>query len=315
MQIWRAKQTEQAIADCMAVDGGAAWRGWMGRVLPDMSDAYSQKEDDVRTHLGASVIGEECDRAVQLGWLWATKALPRGRKDEPQPQAGARMMRLWNRGHLEEGRMISMLLMIGIEVYYQHPETGAQYRVQDCGGHFGGSLDGIGMGCPDLPHGIPHLTEYKTHSEKSFTELEEKGVREAKPHHYIQMQIYMGKRGLQYALYMAVNKNTDDLYCEIVKYDGKTDQAYIERARSIIYAVELAQRFHGAKPTHYKCKGLCDHKRVCYGTDAPRVSCRTCQHSLVHEDGFWVCTITGEVRDKQGQIDACDLYALKNWFV
>src|SRR5690606_10943785 len=104
-----------------------------------------------------------------------------------------------------------------------------QWRILDCNGHFGGSLDGIADASFDvttntvdsdappklgatpriertIPAGEEFLLEFKTHNTKSFVNLVNIGVREAKPEHWSQMQVYMHKRGLKHALYMAVNK-------------------------------------------------------------------------------------------------------------
>jgi hypothetical protein len=43
---------------------------------------------------------------------------------------------------------------------------------------------------------------------KSFVELVAKGVRQAKPQHFAQMQIYMRLTTLTRAMYLAVNKDT-----------------------------------------------------------------------------------------------------------
>lgn len=313
-EIWLATKTRDAINEAIAADGGNTYRHWLGQVLPHMHDAYRSDEDGYRTHLGASVLGQACDRALAFSWLWASQGeAPRGRKDEPQPAAGSRMRRLWNRGHLEEGRLIALLLTIGVKIY-QQDANGNQFRISDFGGHFGGSCDGVAMGVPDLPAGIPCLTEYKTHSDKSFTKLLEEGVRGAKPEHYVQMQTYMGKLGLQYALYVASNKNDDELHCEIIMYDGVTDKAYLERARETIFATQLPARIHGASPSFFQCKYMCDHKAVCFHTVQPARNCRTCAHSKPLPEGIWVCTHTGEVLDKAKQIAGCGSYTVSPRF-
>lgn len=311
--IWLASKTRAAINEALAADRGNSYRQWLGRVLPHMSDAYRSDDDGRRTHLGASLIGAECSRALAFGWLWASPSIPRGKKKEAPTDAAARMYRLWNRGHLEEGRFIALLLMIGVQVYQQGAD-GKQYRISDFGGHFGGSLDGIALGIPDLPPGIPCLVEFKTHDDKSFTDVQEFGVRESKPQHYIQMQMYMGKRGLQYALYMAVNKNTDEIHCEIVMYDGRTDAVYLERAKEIIFCDMLPPRINGASPAFHVCKYMCDHTLVCFHTKDPERNCRTCAHSRVLETGDWVCALTGEVLDKHAQEAGCPKYALHSRF-
>lgn len=312
--VWLAENTLKAINDNIVADNGAAFRQRLQQVLPHMKDAYDKGKSPFRKHLGASVIANECERSIAFSYMWAWQASPRGRKGEDKIAAHSRMQRLWNRGHLEEGRFIAMLLAAGIAVYQQQ-ENGKQFGFVEHGGHYAGSSDGILMGVPDLPAGVPCLSEFKTHSDKSFTELQDKGVKEAKPVHYGQMQIYMGRLGLQYALYFAVNKNTDDLYAEIVVFDGVADAAYMQRAKDIIFADTLPPRIRNASPGFFKCKYMCDFPLVCFHTKKPSRSCRTCQNGVPDPtQPFWICKLTGELLDKDMQIEGCEEYHLDGKF-
>lgn len=310
MGVWLATKTIEAIEATMHQDGGNSFRMWEGRVIPHMDDAYRSDEDSYRTHLGASVIGGSCERAVWYGYRWAYKRPPRGRKGEHRVSASARMLRLWNRGHLEEGRFIALLLMIGVQVY-QQDENGKQFRLSEFGGHFSGSGDGFTVGIPDLPPGVPSLLECKTHGSKSYAKLLEEGVRLAKPEHYAQMQIYMGKFGVFYALYFAVNKDTDDLYAEIVQYDGKVDAVYLERARRLIYNGNQApDRLRNASPGYHQCKYMCDFVDPCFNTEPVDKNCRTCQFCFPMPDGTWQCAKYTYTLSKQEQMQGCAAYTV-----
>lgn len=311
--VWLAQLTKQAIDAAIAADGGNAYRGHLGRVIPHISDAYRADEDSYRSHLGASVIGNDCERAVAYGWRWAHKRPPRGKKGEDPTAAHSRMVRLWNRGHMEEARFIALLLTIGVQVY-QQDENGVQYRFSALGGHYSGSGDGFLVGVPDLPQGVPCLGEFKTHSEESFKKLLADGVRLSKKTHYVQMQTYMGKFGLLYALYMAVNKNNDELYCEIVQYEGQTDTVFMERARRIIYDPGLPDRIRNASPGFHVCKHLCDYPLVCFGTQKPDRNCRTCMNGFAMPDGTWQCAPRAHTLTKAEQIAGCSAYTLSKDF-
>lgn len=307
--VWLANKTKQAIDEALAADGGNAYRKNLGLVMPHIADAYRSDEGSYRTHLGASVIGAECERAIAYAYRWAHKAPPRGKKGEDPTAAHGRMVRLWNRGHMEEGRFIALLLTIGVAVI-QQDEHGQQYRFTALGGHYSGSGDGFLLNVPDLPAGVPALGEFKTHSAKSFKELLELGVRLAKKAHYVQMQTYMGNFGLQYGLYVAVNKDTDHIYCEIVQFDGQTDKMYLERARRIIYDTKLPDRIRNASPGYHVCKFMCDFPLVCFGTTKPDRNCRTCQHGFAMPDGTWQCALHSVTLDKAAQIAGCQSYTL-----
>jgi hypothetical protein len=241
---------------------------------------YQAYENDAdsgnRPHLGASLIGHACERYLWMTFRWVeSKKFP------------GRMLRLFETGQLEEARFVANLRRIGIEVH-DVDATGNQWRVSDIGGHFGGSMDGAARGFPEAPK-TWHVVEFKTHSEKSFKELS-KGVQTAKPQHYAQMQVYMGLTGMDRAFYMAVNKNTDELYTERVEFDQVEFARLKARAERVINAAEPPLKI-SEDPSWYVCK-MCDFHEHCHGQAAPQVNCRTCAHSTPMtegEVGEWIC--------------------------
>jgi hypothetical protein len=291
-----ATKTLKAIEDAIAKDQGAAYRQNLQKVLPHMGDAYRGVEDNpYRSHLGASVIGTNCPRAIWYGFRWFTK-----------PTFTGRILRLFNRGHMEEARFIACLLTIGCQVY-QQDEHGKQYRISDLGGHFGGSSDGVVIGLPDLPPGLPAVAEFKTHSDKYFKQLKTEGVRVSKFEHFVQMQVYMRKMGVTVALYMAVNKNDDELYAEIVQLETIVADQFIDRGRQIIM-LKVAPDKISKTPGWFECS-WCDHKPVCHLKKAPERNCRTCIHSDPREDGRWYCTNGNQIEraTSQGWEDPIEL--------
>lgn len=281
-----ATKTVAAIDAAIKADQGNAFRGWLGKVIPHIGDAYRQDEDAFRSHMGASGIGKDCARAIWYGFRWSTK-----------PHFDGRMLRLFNRGHIEEARFIAMLLMIGCEVF-QQDTNGKQFRISDAGGHFGGSGDGVVVGLPDLPAGMAALSEFKTHNAKSFAKLSDEGVRSAKFEHYVQVQVYMRKMGLAVALYLAVNKDTDELYGELVPLDAETADKYIDRGVQLVFMRQPPKRV-SESPGWFSCK-FCDHRPVCHLGAAPPKNCRTCEFSLPAADGSWQCEQPDIVQANQG---------------
>lgn len=289
-----ATKTLEAIEDVVFKDQGATYRGWLGKVIGHVGDAYRDTEESFRSHLGASLIGKICAREIWYGFHWATK-----------PSFSGRMLRLFNRGHLEEARFLALLLSIGCQVY-QQDEHGKQFRIRAEGGHFGGSGDGVVIGLPDLAPGTPALVEFKTHGEKSFKELASKGVQEAKFEHYIQMQVYMRKMGLAVALYLAVNKNNDELYGEIVTLDVIIADQFLDRAAKIIWMTSPPAMINKSVGW-FDCK-FCDQKPVCKMKKEPEVNCRTCDFSLPAEDAQWHCGKTNSMIPKEVQLVGCESY-------
>ena len=298
MAIYLATKTLAKIEEMIHADQGAAFRGWSEKTLPHMGDAYSTDTFPFRTHLGASGIGDECARKPWFGFRWATL-----------PDFSGRMQRLFNRGHLEEARFIAMLLMIGCEVYQQDAE-GNQFRISDAEGHFGGSGDGIVVNLPDLPPGTQALGEFKTSAEKGFLKLKKEGVRLSKPEHYTQMQTYMEKMGISAALYMVVNKNTDELYGEIIMLDSEHANHYIKRGCSLVWKEQVTDIPRVSEsPGWYQCK-FCDHRPVCHLKKAPHRNCRTCKHSMPTTGKRWVCNNKDGQPSltKDEQLAACEDY-------
>lgn len=270
-----ATKTLAAINDALTSDQGSKFRGLLKGLMPLAGDAYNTENEEFRTHLGASLIGRNCDRELWYSFRWATST-----------KFDGRIIRLFNRGHLEEPRMVALLQMIGCEVW-QFDQNGKQFRINGHRGHFGGSLDAVVKGLPDLPD-EPCLAEFKTHNENSFAKLTEQGVVKTKWEHFVQQQIYMGKNSLGWSLYMAVNKNTDELHAELVMFDPIIYAKYVKRAEDIIEAVVAPRRINES-PSWYKCR-ICDHKGVCHDkTVLPARNCRTCIHSRVGDAGEWFC--------------------------
>lgn len=229
-----------------------------------------------RPHLGASLIGHECDRFLWLTFRWAGAE-----------RFDGRMLRLFDTGKREEPRVYEELRGIGCEV---HADDGtAQFRVATLGGHFGGSLDGAVLGLPEAPKAW-HVVEIKTHSDKLFAELAKKGVRDAKPMHWVQMQTYMHLTGMDRALYYAVNKNTDALHIERIERDAAEGKRIVARAKRIIEAATPPAKL-SEDPAWFACK-WCRFHGQCHGTQVPEVNCRTCVHATPVTDkpgALWRC--------------------------
>ena len=249
--------------------------------------------DGFRSHLGASLIGKACERALWYDFRWTTMATFPGR-----------VLRLFETGHLAEARLVQNLRRTGATVLEVDPETGRQFRVQAHGGHFGGSLDGVALNLLEAPK-TWHVLEFKTHSAKSFADLAAKHVRQSKPQHFAQMQIYMSLTGLTRALYVAVNKDNDDLYIERVELDTVVSARLLEKAQRVIFAATPLPRI-SEDPSWYQCR-FCDHADVCHGKQAAEINCRTCLHGTPI-DGGWHCARHNKSLTEVDQRTACELH-------
>lgn len=308
-----AAKTLDAIDQALEADQGNAYREWLGKVLPHIGDAYRKDEDGVRSHLGASLLGIDCGRALFYGYRWAKK-----------PKFDGKTLRLFNRGHLEEGRLIALLLMIGVQVYQQDAE-GKQFRISHHNGHIGGSADGFAIGIPDLPEGYKCNLEFKTHGEKSFIKLAGQpdkdefnrtgrtrfiggeGVKKAKYEHYVQQCLYMEKSGIGASLYVAVNKNTDHIWMELIAADPETARKFLDRGDKIIDATVPPRRIAESIGA-YSCM-WCDFKRICHMNEPMDKNCRTCINASPGlTEGMWECALHKTQLDKAAQIAGCQYH-------
>lgn len=232
--------------------------------------------------LTPSDLGQECQRKGWYTFRWAHEA----------EQLDGRKLRLFATGHMEEDRLIADLRRAGVQVWDRDPANPEkQIPVRLLGGHVRGKLDGEAEGVPEAPK-TRHVVEAKSHNDKSFKELKRKGVKEAKPLHFAQMQIYMHGRGLTRALYVAVNKNDDEIYTERVEHDAALCLQLLARAERIVTADRApAKAFEDPTSKMAWACNYCPAKPQCHdGAFAPR-NCRTCLHSTAHLDGDarWSC--------------------------
>lgn len=262
----------------------------------------SAQEDGRRNHLGASIIGKPCERELFYDWRWTLREFFTGQE-----------LRLFERGHLEESRFIKYLQLAGIEIW-PFDEKGKQWRTTGHNGHFGGSLDGVVRGLPDLPPGTPAAVSFKTHNDKSFTKLIEMGVMGSKWAHFVQEQIYMKHWRLDWSLYMAVNKNTDHWHLELLHYDAEVATNALTRGGNVIYANSPPKRI-SSTPGAFACK-FCFYNRLChFGDVQPDVSCRTCKFSRVAAEGLWHCGLQDVPLDGAAQRAGCGSYQVHSKLV
>ena len=287
---------------------------------------YNDQDTGFRSHLGASSIGNECLRALWYTFRWATRAkhkasllrlFNRGHREEERfigylQNIGVDVRHvskaLWYSAELDDYKIFDWDdaheggtgSYIPVTHDAAHMERAAargekleQWRIKDVFGHFGGSMDSILYNVPlveqfGLTKDDPVLGEYKTHGQKSFDELVNKGLAAAKPEHYQQMQVYMTKRGIKLGLYMAVNKNTDELKLFWVIAAPMVGAGLLGKAHDVITSPVPPMRINNS-PSWFKCR-FCDHRGVCHMGEPMEKTCRSCAFSKPIEDGQWYCS-------------------------
>jgi hypothetical protein len=259
------------------LSNGAVRKQLAARIRDDI-DAYCAREYDGghRTHLGASLIGNPCSRA-----LWYVF------RHVKHVKHSGRMQRLFNRGHLEEMRFCDWLRGIGFEVR-EVDEKHEQFRVKAVSGHFGGSLDGIAKAPEGYSINEPLLLEFKTKGTGSgFNKLKENGVAIEAPRHFAQMAIYGKAYGFRFGLYCCINKNDDDLHIEIVALDWNLATQLEAKAEAVIGSQEPPPKYSFNEAT-FECK-YCDFAGVCHRGEPIEKNCRSCVSAQPIENGEWHC--------------------------
>lgn len=285
--------------------------------MPNLSDFAQKQSETVRAiyaqykkrgdaepargYLGASIIGRPCER-----YLWFVfRACCKG-------DFSGRVYRLFETGNLAEDRFADNLQSIGATVHTTD-DRGEQFSVSAFGGHFSGHLDGCALGIPEALKAW-HVLEFKTHSNKNYKKLVLHGVKDAFPEHYCQMMIYMHYTGMSRALYLAVNKDTDELYSERIKYDALKAGVLVQRIERIIKAQEPPVGISD-RPDFWRCK-FCDARIICFGSMAPEpalpvpsLSCKQCCHATPSMDGIdgrWECRIHKRALTVADQEKTCE---------
>ena len=191
----------------------------MSKIVELIDEFHRKTSDTQRGHMGGSILGNPCERALWYMFRWTFK--------ENFP---GRIRRLFRRGHNEEQTIVS-----------------------------------------DLRNGVAR-----------------KGVQVSKPAHYAQMQVYMLGKEIHKSLYIAINKNNDEMYSEIVEFDKEFAERLLRKGEWISLADEAPPRL-SKDPTWFACK-FCPAKHICHGGEPTKqINCRTCAHSEPKPNGTWTC--------------------------
>lgn len=257
-----------------------------------------------RDHLGASRMGQPCDRDLWLGFRWAAAPdyQPVVERLPGDPVPAGRMRNLFDRGQAEEARIVQHLRAIGCDVRTIDPATGQQFGFREPGCHVAGSCDGVVVSGL-VESSKPHLLEVKTSNAKQFAKLLAEGVEKSKPVHWVQMHVLMLRLNLECALYVCVCKDDDRIHTERLHLDRKLAEAALARANAIVSLSAPPPRIAQSQDA-YPCR-WCGHKAVCHQGKAIERNCRTCQHARVVADG-WVCSLVGMTLTPDMQRRGCD---------
>jgi hypothetical protein len=121
------------------------------------------------------------------------------------------------------------------------------------------------------------------------------------------MNIYMGKFGIDRALYLAVCKNDDQIYTERVKFDSAKYEADCKKAHRVITSDRMPPPL-STDPTWFECK-FCDAHEFCHKTHVTKeVHCRSCSHVTFNIDGTVHCAHWDSEIPNENQLTGCDAH-------
>jgi hypothetical protein len=185
-----------------------------------------------RDYLGGSRIGEPCARRLAYEVALTPK--------DPSKEFDGGLLRIFDAGHQFEDLAIRWLRAAGFDLRTRN-RHGQQFGFSVAGGRLRGHIDGVIVGGPDVGITWPALFEHKALNQKSWSDLVKRGLRAAKPLYFAQCQLYMAYLELRIALLTAMNKNTQQLYHEVLPFDPAEAQQLSDRAVDVLRAVEAGE--------------------------------------------------------------------------
>ncbi len=250
-----------------------------------------------RWHLGMSQIGKKDSRYLWLKFRWSLPG-----------DLSARVIRILNIGNLIEDEVIRLLRNAGYTLL-DRDKLGKQFKTSSIGGHFSGSCDGIITGTPVGDSG-PYVFECKSARNKRFKQFKKNGVKETSDEYYAQLQCYMKKFECDNSLFVMYNKDTSELYTEIIEIDHGYYHEAESRAFSIISSNSPPASIYPNR-SWYEAKFISDKAQAVYwGYELPPVvNCRNCRHSCPIIDGNgarWCCRRVNKIIPHDIQVQGCE---------
>jgi CRISPR/Cas system-associated exonuclease Cas4 (RecB family) len=243
--------------------------------------------------ISASEAGTECARRLWLMARWAS----------PPEKLNAKSIRIFERGDWEEQRILERLRRAGIVVQDKDPVTGKQWRFSLAQGWLRGKADGIILsGLREAPKAA-HVVEIKSMKAEKWRLLQRKRLQEAIPEHWHQLHSGMAGLGIERGVYVAVNKDTEEIYLERIELDHEVIASVERRVIHAVSASEPPPKLMDA-PKKAPCV-YCSHRGLCFDRGWSVRSCRTCCHFSFTSDGNGHCARFSLGKNPQEQREGC----------
>ncbi|MEM6932358.1 MAG: oxidoreductase [Pseudomonadota bacterium] len=241
--------------------------------------------------VSASALGHECDRKLWLDLRWVSASeVFEGRK-----------LRIFERGDIEEQRVIEDLRRAGLEVQETDPATGRQFRFSFARGFIRGKTDGRCWGVLEAPK-AEHVLEIKSMKAADWRAVKKHGLAKKKPEHWHQLHAGMVGLGVERGFYIAVNKDTEEILTERLHLDIEQGARQATRVESLLEMHSPPLRIR--EDVGFPCS-FCQHKAFCHEGGWARRTCRSCLHFSFSSDGAGHCSRFDEPRGPKVQPDGC----------
>lgn len=212
----------------------------------DSSHAYN---------ISPSMIGDECLRRIQFS---TTRA--------PRLPFNAKTLRIFQRGHIFEPFMCSILREAGFVIETEGPD-GRQLGFQILNNQCRGRIDGKIISGPEIEGLIyPCVWEAKALGDKGFKAALKDGVAKAHPRYADQAGMYQPYMDLANpTLFTILNANTMEIYNEALECNEERSQAASDRTVMVLRANRVGELLPRAAgdPDAFPCK-WCDFKDHCW---------------------------------------------------
>ena len=209
------------------------------QIIQNISDVLDEgiikvnKERKKRTYLGGSSLGESCSRKIQYRYL--------GVESDEGRDFTANTLRIFQFGHEIEESVANWLKNCGFDLRTED-KKGEQFGFSIADGEIKGHIDGVICGGP-VDMGYPCLWENKSSNDKKFREFTMKGMARTNPVYAAQVALYQAYMNLtEYpCLFTVLNKNTSQIYYELVPFNKSLAQEMSDKAVNILDATKAKE--------------------------------------------------------------------------
>lgn len=210
-----------------------------------------------RTYLGGSSLGAECIRQVQYRFMQT--------KPDEEKNFSARTLRIFDFGHTIEDLVAGYLRDSGFDLR-THNSQGEQFGFAVAENQIRGHIDGVICGGP-VPMDYPFLWENKSANSRKFNEFVRKGVAKANSTYAAQIALYQAYMDLHKnpALFTVMNKDSSEIYYELVPFNKELAQKTSDRGVQILKATkanEMLPRI-AMNSDYFACK-YCEFYQTCW---------------------------------------------------